>query len=338
MNPIAISFAVAGLALVAGVGVIAGYLREAPAPVEPLADPLDDRREALLRSLADLEEAHASGALDEPDYVRLREQTEGRMARVLRALDRRDAAPAGSVATAVALDDAPAPTVRTDTAEPRRVPPWAVAVLIGGTVLAVVVASLARDAEPQLQASTPQASDDPLAFFERRVKDHPDDLAARLDLAHRYLDAGMVERSLSEYAVALELDPDDAEALAHVGIILYQNGRCGGGAPLGRPSALDRPALPGGAVLPGRDPAARARSAAGRDLGVRDLSGGRALRHRTPDGEGPHRGGPGLDRGDLSPGTDPKGRLGRARRSGRLARSGGAGETRSSAAEGSSRQ
>jgi tetratricopeptide (TPR) repeat protein len=25
--------------------------------------------------------------------------------------------------------------------------------------------------------------------------------------------------------VALELDPDDAEALAHVGIILYQNGR-----------------------------------------------------------------------------------------------------------------
>ena len=225
MNPIAISFAVAGLALVAGVGVIAGYLREAPAPVEPLADPLDDRREALLRSLADLEEAHASGALDEPDYVRLREQTEGRMARVLRALDRRDAAPAGSVATEVALDDAPTPTVRTNTTEPRRVPPWAVAVLIGGTVLAVVIASLARDAEPQLQASTPQASDDPLAFFERRVKDHPDDLAARLDLAHRYLDAGMVERSLSEYAVALELDPDDAEALAHVGIILYQNGR-----------------------------------------------------------------------------------------------------------------
>ncbi len=224
MNPIAISFAVAGLALVAGVGVIAGYLREAPAPVEPLADPLEDRREALLRSLADLEDAHASGTLDAADYHRLREQTEGRMARVLRALDRRDA-PAGSAGMAVALEDAPAPTVRADAAEPRRVPPWAVAVLIGGTVLAVVVASLARDAEPQTQASPPQTSDDALKFFERRVKDHPDDLAARLDLAHRYLDAGMIERSLSEYAVALELDPDDAEALAHVGIILYQNGR-----------------------------------------------------------------------------------------------------------------
>jgi tetratricopeptide (TPR) repeat protein len=222
VNPIAVAFAVAGLALVAGVGVIAGFLREAPAPVEPLADPLDDRREALLRSLADLEEAHASGALDEAGYLRLREQTVGRMARVLRALDRRDAAPPGS---AIALQDAPAGGGRRSAAEPRRVPPWAVAVLIGGTVLAVVVASLARDAEPQLRASTPQASDDPLGFFERRVREHPDDLAARLDLAHRYLDAGMVEDALSEYAVALELDPDDAEALAHVGIILYQNGR-----------------------------------------------------------------------------------------------------------------
>jgi tetratricopeptide (TPR) repeat protein len=224
VNPIAVAFAVAGLALVAGVGVIAGFLREAPAPVEPLADPLDDRREALLRSLADLEEARASGALDEAGYLRLREQTVGRMARVLRALDRRDAAPPGS-ATAIALQDAPSGGARRSAAEPRRVPPWAVAVLIGGTVLAVVVASLARDAQPQLQASTPRASDDPLGFFERRVREHPDDLAARLDLASRYLDAGMVEDALSEYAAALELDPDDAEALAHVGIILYQNGR-----------------------------------------------------------------------------------------------------------------
>jgi tetratricopeptide repeat protein len=224
VNPIAVAFAVAGLALVAGVGVIAGFLREAPAPVEPLADPLDDRREALLRSLADLEEAHTSGALDEAGYLRLREQTVGRMARVLRALDRRDAAPPGN-ATTIALEGAPAEGGRRSAAEPRRVPPWAVGVLIGGTVLAVVVASLARDAEPQLRASTPQASDDPLGFFERRVREHPDDLAARLDLAHRYLDAGMVEDALSEYSVALELDPDDAEALAHVGIILYQNGR-----------------------------------------------------------------------------------------------------------------
>ena len=105
MNPIAISFAVAGLALVAGVGVVAGFLREAPVPIEPLADPLEDRREALLRSLADLEDAYASGALDEPGYLRLREQTEGRIARVLRALDRRDGVTARDSASADPASD-----------------------------------------------------------------------------------------------------------------------------------------------------------------------------------------------------------------------------------------
>ena len=233
MNPIAVAFAVAGLAVLAGAGVVAGFLREAPAPVEPLADPLEDRREALLRSLADLEDARASGALDEAGYLRFREQTEGRMVRVLRALDRRDAAASAGIEASTARPsgeelEGPAEGrgVRAASAEPRRVPAWAVAVLIGGTVLAVVVASLARDAEPQTQAaSSPQAADDPLAFFEQRVQEQPNDLAARLDLAHRYLDAGMIEESLSQYAVALNLDPDDAEALAHVGIILFRSGR-----------------------------------------------------------------------------------------------------------------
>jgi tetratricopeptide (TPR) repeat protein len=221
MNPIALSFAVAGLALIAGAGVASGFLREAPAPIEPLADPLEDRRDALLRSLADLEEAHAEGALEEPEYERLLERTESRMARVLRAIDRRDA-DATAVVVTEPERDADAPKV-VASSEPRKVPPWAVAVLIGGTVLAVVVASLARTAEPQAEAAAPNASaQDPLAFFEQRVKDHPDDLAARLDLAHRYLDAGMTEKALSEYAVALDMDPDDAEALAHVAQIFFQ--------------------------------------------------------------------------------------------------------------------
>jgi tetratricopeptide (TPR) repeat protein len=221
MNPIALSFAVAGLALIAGAGVVSGFLREAPAPIEPLADPLEDRRDALLRSLADLEEAHAEGALEEPEYERLRERTESRMARVLRAIDRRDA-DATAVVVTEPERDADAPKV-VASSEPRKVPPWAVAVLIGGTVLAVVVASLARTAEPQAEAAAPNASaQDPLAFFEQRVKDHPDDLAARLDLAHRYLYAGMTEKALSEYAVALDMDPDDAEALAHVAQIFFQ--------------------------------------------------------------------------------------------------------------------
>ena len=224
MNPFVAALAVAALAAVAAAGVTAGFRRRDPLPVEPLADPLEDRRVALLRSLADLEEAHASGVLEEADYRRLRGDTEGRIARLLRAIDgRRSLRPA--VATdggAVALDaESTARPVRTS----GRVPPWAVAILLATTVLAVAVTGLLREAEPAAVDSAPVSDGDPFAFFEQRVRDHPNDLAARLDLAHRYLDAGRVEEALEEYAVALELDPDDAEAHAHIGLILYASHR-----------------------------------------------------------------------------------------------------------------
>jgi tetratricopeptide (TPR) repeat protein len=232
MNPVTASFAVAGLATLAAAGVVSGFLRDDPAPLEPPADPLEDRRQALLRTLADLEEARDTNALEQGEYARLREETEGRMVRLLRAMDRRGLRghPSAS-ATVVVGETQPgsgvgelAPTVAHS--DPRRIPGWAVAVLIGATVIAVVVATLARDTTPSGAATAPAAStDDPLAFFEQRVEEQPEDLAARLDLAHRYLDAGMLEESLAEYTVALELDPDDAEAHAHVGIILYLSER-----------------------------------------------------------------------------------------------------------------
>jgi cytochrome c-type biogenesis protein CcmH/NrfG len=217
VNPVLAASAVAGLGMLAAAGVVAGLTRRDPAPLEPPDDPLEDGRLALNRSLADLEDAHAVGALEEDEYVRLREATDARIARVVRALERREHA-----STPVRVASKPG-TADGASSEPRRVPPWAVATLIAGVVLATVVAALVRDAEPTPgQASAPpESAEDPLASFERRVRDHPDDLAARLDLAHRYLDAQMIEEALAEYAVALELDPDDAEALAHVGYILF---------------------------------------------------------------------------------------------------------------------
>jgi tetratricopeptide (TPR) repeat protein len=220
VNPLVAAVAVAALAAVAAAGVTAGFRRRDPLPVEPLADPLEDRRVALLRSLADLEEAHASGVLEDADYRRLRGDTESRIARLLRAIDgRRPPRPAvatdgGAVALEVEAPDRPGRTTG-------RVPPWAVAILLASTVLAVAVTGLLREAEPAAVESALATSDDPFAFFEQRVRDHPNDLAARLDLAHRYLDANRVEEALEEYAVALELDPDDAEAHAHIGLILY---------------------------------------------------------------------------------------------------------------------
>jgi predicted negative regulator of RcsB-dependent stress response len=220
VNPFVAALAVAALAAVAAAGVTAGFRRRDPVPIEPLADPLEDRRVALLRSLADLEEAHGSGVLEDAHYRRLRGDTEARIARLLRAIDgRRSPRPAvatdgGAVALGGEAPDRPGRTTG-------RVPPWAVAILLASTVLAVAVTGLLREAEPTAVDSAPAASDDPFAFFEQRVRDHPNDLAARLDLAHRYLDADRVEEALEEYAVALDLDPDDAEAHAHIGLILY---------------------------------------------------------------------------------------------------------------------
>jgi tetratricopeptide (TPR) repeat protein len=220
MSPFVTSLVIASLAALAGAGVVAGFLRRDLVPVEPVGDPLEDRRIALLRSLADLEEAHVSGALEDADYERLRKDTDARMAKLLRALDRRDQAsaeePTASAEAVVVADLARG-------SEPRRVPAWAVAVLIGGTVAAMIGAALVRDSSGPVEASGAPAtgSDDPLAFFEDRVKQSPQDLAARLDLAHRYLDAGRVADALDEYKVALGLDPNDAEAHAHVGMILY---------------------------------------------------------------------------------------------------------------------
>ena len=231
MSPFAASLVIALLAVLAAAGVVAGFLRRDTVAIEPMGDPLEDRRTALLRSLADLEEAHSSGALEEPEYRRLRDDTDARMTRLLRAVDRRERGPETAVAVAVAEEPGEAPEEDQEApepvAEPRRVPPWAVAVLIGGIVAAMIGATLVRDSESQPQVSTAPSSqtDDPFAFFEDRVRQNPNDIAARLDLAHRYLDANRIKDALDEYAVALKLDPNDAEALAHVGMILYLGDR-----------------------------------------------------------------------------------------------------------------
>jgi tetratricopeptide (TPR) repeat protein len=218
VNKLLAAVSVAGLALIAAAGVVAGFRRREPVPVEPVGDPLEDRRLALERSLEDLEDAHTSGALDDEGYGRLLRDTEGRMARLARAIDerRRRTEPEDPSVAAV--------PARGGTSG--RVPTWAVATLLAATVGAVVVAGLLRDSGPVASAAGPtSSSSDPFAFFEQRVHDHPQDLAARLDLAHRYLDAGRFQDALTQYRAALRLDPKDAEAQANIGLILYLAGR-----------------------------------------------------------------------------------------------------------------
>ncbi|HXF56150.1 MAG TPA: tetratricopeptide repeat protein [Actinomycetota bacterium] len=82
-------------------------------------------------------------------------------------------------------------------------------------------AAITGDLGPGASAEAP----DPLAFFEERVRRHPLDVAARLDLAHRYLDAARVGDAIDQYLEALRLDPTNVEAHAHMGLLLYLVGR-----------------------------------------------------------------------------------------------------------------
>jgi tetratricopeptide (TPR) repeat protein len=57
------------------------------------------------------------------------------------------------------------------------------------------------------------------------VAEHPRDLAARLDLADRYMADGNTAAAAAHYLVALQVDPRNAEAQAKLGFILYQGGK-----------------------------------------------------------------------------------------------------------------
>jgi len=216
LSSVIVVLVVAVLTMVAALGIVTPYRRRGIPALEPLADPLEDRRLALLIALRDLESAHGSGAIEEADYLRLRDETEGRMGKILRALEERSREPAphgnGGVST------------------PRRTATrrWVAVALVAVLALsAALVPALLRSLHDGSAGASALTGADSLSYFERRVKAHPRDVAARLDLAHRYLDAGRFGQAFAEYRAALRLDPGDADALAHIGFLLHLSGKPG---------------------------------------------------------------------------------------------------------------
>jgi cytochrome c-type biogenesis protein CcmH/NrfG len=64
----------------------------------------------------------------------------------------------------------------------------------------------------------------PLEGLERRAREHPDDIAARLALAERYLNGGRLREATLEYLAALKLDPRNVEANTQLGLLLFRSG------------------------------------------------------------------------------------------------------------------
>lgn len=200
------------MAMVALLGMAWPVLSRRSIPrLEPAAE--DGAVRDLVRSLRALEAEKEAGEIVEEDYEALRQLAEARAARALQSQDSVD----------VAEPTASRPRFRIAAVL------LVTLALVGATIPALRSSVRARgpggiisgDAGPGASAR----GNDPLAPFEDRVRREPDDIAARLDLAHRYLDAGKGDQAVEHYLVVLGRDARNPEALAHVGLLIFQAGR-----------------------------------------------------------------------------------------------------------------
>jgi tetratricopeptide (TPR) repeat protein len=223
--------AAAVLAGAAAAGVLQPFGRGRSLALDRPADPLEDERAALLRSLRDLEEDRATGAIEEATYRSLRLETETRAVAVLRALEARDGA--GTLASE--LKSLRTPLLgngASGIAAPRRsrssVVATAVLAGVAVAVVAVVLAGAVRNRGSGQPITGGVGNGSPrsaLAFFEQRVAQHPQDIAARLDLAEQYLVAGRIQEAIGQYLSALRIDPRNPEAHAELGFLIFRSGK-----------------------------------------------------------------------------------------------------------------
>lgn len=212
------------LAAVAAAGVLRPFRAGVVGEVERSPDPLEEDRDALLRSLRELEDDRRAGSLTEEGYRELRAETETRAVAVLRALEARD----GDGQAAAALRELRSAGNGAEDGAPGRG-------ARSGAAAILIVAAVAAGAAPLLwsavgerapgQPITGSVGGDAVALFEERVREHPDDLAARLDLGERYLAAGNVRGAVEQYVAALEIDPRNAEAHGQLGFVLFRAGK-----------------------------------------------------------------------------------------------------------------
>jgi tetratricopeptide (TPR) repeat protein len=172
---------------------------------------LEDEREFLLASLADLEREHDAGDIDDADYAALKDDYTVRAARVLRALE---------------ADQARV------VAPPTR--PWRRTALVGGLVVlfgvlaGLLVAQSAGRREPG----------DTVTGDARQT------ITEKLNEAGRHSGEGDFERAVELYDEVLAQDADNLEALTYKGWVLTLSGRAGDGLQLLLAAATADPTYP----------------------------------------------------------------------------------------------
>lgn len=227
------------LAAVASFAVLAPFRRGGGPALEPLRDPLDDERLGLLRSLRDLDDERASGALAEADYRTLRHRTELRAVAVIRALQARDGAvelsaeikrlrprpPAGTAAAGAAGVPADPPAAaRKDRS--RLIPALLVVALIAALATPLLINAIStRQPGQEITGGADQVGTSAVERLKDEVRAHPSDVGLRLRLAQQYVVAGLGSQAAAEYSQALRLDPRSVEARAGLGYLLFRAGQ-----------------------------------------------------------------------------------------------------------------
>jgi tetratricopeptide (TPR) repeat protein len=218
-----------GLVAVAAWAVLGPYQRGQAAVAEQAVDPLEDERRQALRHLRDLDEDRSRGKLDEESYLAARAGAETRAVAVLRALEARERTGELPAGLREVRDPAPRPPARGAATNGGGRRWWrlavactaATAVVAGAAALLTGAVGNRGDAD---QGVAPPQAGIMLDAFEQRVREHPGDIAARLDLGQRYLDAGRLREATAEYLATLKLDPGNVEASTNLGLLLFQAG------------------------------------------------------------------------------------------------------------------
>ena len=194
-----------------------------PLPPDARERLAEDKR-AALRALRELEFEHAAGHVSDADYADLRARYEAETAAILSELDRLGAPKPAAVAT----PDATPPAPRIGWRHPAALAAVAIALVTFGVGLGV---GIVRYTEPDPNAGAPMPGSRPLAGGGPMAMEAPSAanapkgpvtpqmLQGMLAAARNALFADEYSQAIQAYQAVLKRDPDNVDALTHMGLI-----------------------------------------------------------------------------------------------------------------------
>lgn len=236
-------------ALPAALFVAWPLLRRRGAPLPAAADEtrvaLEAEKVLALRTIRELELERQAGLLGEDDYAELRARYEARASAVLKRLDALPPLP--SPTPARSRRPAPAPATPA-TATPRAATPWtrrpivltggALGILVFGVALGVLVVRYTGPAPPDPMAAPPPLAGGGLIPPPEALPPGAEAgsgqpipkpvLEGMLKAAHQALDAGQYQQAITAYKAILKREPQNVEAITHLGVILAVAGHADG--------------------------------------------------------------------------------------------------------------